>query len=141
MSTAATIDFNEQVQGFLAKLSPTLVQVAADHDAQTNPDLDAVLDQFDADEAAAQRIADAELLTRVVADFKAAAAKAENAFATVGVPVIDAGAPFFEQWAIPILASFASPAFAPFVSAGLLVACKVGVAALDHWKANRPQGG
>jgi len=143
MTTAAPVDFSDVVAGFLGKVSPTLLAYAAEVDASsiTNPAVDAQLDAFDADEAAAQKIEDASWTSLVYADFTTTAKKIEDGFALVGVPAIDAAAPPFEQWAVPIIASFCTPAFAPFVSAGLLAACKAANLLLDKWAAQHNKAG
>jgi hypothetical protein len=137
----AALDFSPTVSSFLGKLSPTLVAYAAEIDAAlvTNAAVDAELDAFDADEVAAQKIEDASWAVLVFADFQ----KIEDGFALVGVPLIDATAPTVEAWAVPIVASFCTPAFAPFVSAGLLAACKCANLLLDKWAAqhNKPKAG
>ncbi len=130
------VNFNDEVASFVKKLSPTLHAHALDYDASiTNTAVDAELDAFDADAIAAQKIQDAELLNRILADLDAAKKAFEDGFAAVGVPFIDGAAPPFEAWAIPVIASFCTPAFAPFVSAGLLVSLKALNLALDKWKA------
>ncbi len=143
MTAAAPVDFSPEVSSFLGKLSPTLLAYAAAIDASvvTNAAVDVELNAFNADEAAAQKIQDSSWASLVFADFTTTAKKIEDGFALVGVPLIDAVAPSVEQWAVPVVASFCTPAFAPFVSVGLLAACKAANLLLDKWAAQHNKAG
>jgi hypothetical protein len=110
----------------LSTLSPsgalqTVVTVA---DA-TNTGLDAALDAFDRIEEQLQaHLANETLMNRLERDF----ALCVPALADAAVPL--------ETWAIPLLAAFAGPC-APLLSFGLVLACKVAMAALKSWAAKR----
>lgn len=109
----------------LAKLSPSgaLAEVAHDH-APENPELDRLLERFDADEAALAQLERPSLVARLEDDF----AYCVPALADAAVPL--------EAWAIPLLATLAGPC-APLLSFGLQVAVKVALLALKAWAARR----
>jgi hypothetical protein len=105
----------------LAELSPSgaLAEVA-----ETNYELDRLLDHFDEDELAIQHLKEPSLVERLEDDF----AKCVPALADAAQPL--------EAWAIPLLSALVGPA-APIMSLGLTVACKVAIAALKLWAAKR----
>jgi hypothetical protein len=105
----------------LERLSPSgaLLEVA-----KGNPELDAILDHFDADEQALAKLNEPSLLERLEDDF----AKCVPALADAAVPL--------EAWAIPLLSALAGPC-APLLSFGLTVACKLALLALKAWAEKR----
>jgi hypothetical protein len=105
----------------LRELSPSgaLIEVA-----EKNYDLDRLLDHFDEDELAIQRLAEPSLLDRLEDDF----ARCVPTLADAAVPL--------EAWAIPLLSALVGPA-APILSFGLTVACKVAIAGLKMWAEKR----
>jgi len=105
----------------LATLSPSGTLSAI---AETNHELDTILDHFDADELAIAHLAEPSLVERLEDDF----ARCVPALADAAVPL--------EAWAIPLLSTLVGPC-APVLSFGLTVACKVALAALKAWAAKR----
>jgi hypothetical protein len=112
-------------QTLLAQISPSgaLYEVAL---ANANPELDALLDHFDSDEAALAHLSDVSLVARL-----------ENDFAQIALsPAFVNAAGAVETWAIPILSALVGPG-APLLSVGLMIACKVAIFALQAWAARR----
>ena len=125
MSAAAGV-LDAPIRALLGQLSPSgaLLEVADAAEAQRQLDLE--LAHFDAVEAAcARHLAEQTLVSRLEDDFARA------------VPQVVDGATALEGFLIPIVASLAGPAAAPFLSFGLQVACKVALSVLQAWAARR----
>lgn len=116
----------------LVAFSPTGLLSDIAERVEASGRLDALIADFDADEAAVAYLDQESLLDRL-----------EDGFALV-VPTLVAVAGPLESWAIPLLAALAGPG-APLLNFGLLVACKIALTALSRWAEKRaahiPTGG
>jgi hypothetical protein len=117
--SAGTID--DVAIAILQKLSPS---GALEDIASANPELDALLRDFDAEELAIQKLTEKTLVDRL-----------EDDFARCVPAIVDAAVPL-EAWAIPLLSALAGPC-APLLSMGLATACKVALLALTAWSKKR----
>jgi hypothetical protein len=86
---------------------------------------DRAADAFNQDELVLRHLDDETLVSRLEDDF----ARCVPALADAAVPL--------EQWAIPLLASLVGPPWSGVLSFGLLLACKVALAALKSWSEKR----